>query len=129
MGTMRVEHAPSSAGLVRHRIAADLADRGVVDDSIAQVVLIASELVSNAIAHTPDAPGTPLGVTWELDPEAVTVGVSDPSPVLPSMRSAGVSAPDGRGLQIVAAVAEGWGVAPNPVGKRVWARVQVQRDE
>ncbi|MEO8889608.1 MAG: ATP-binding protein [Jatrophihabitantaceae bacterium] len=124
MGAIQVRHEPSSAALVRRRLTDDLAHEGVDPDSIDEVVLVASELVGNAVRHTPVGP---LDVTWDLDPNGVTVRVSDPSTTLPTLRTPLDTEPGGRGLTIVAAVSDDWGAYTLGSGKRVWAHVPVRR--
>ncbi|SFL06767.1 hypothetical protein SAMN05216275_15115 [Streptosporangium canum] len=46
--------------------------------------------------------------------------VTDRSAVWPALLSAGPDAEHGRGLAIVAAYADRWGVEPAPEGKTVW---------
>jgi anti-sigma regulatory factor (Ser/Thr protein kinase) len=121
---MQVRHEPSSAALVRRRLRAELAREGIDADSIDEVVLVASELVGNAVRHTPTGP---LEVTWEIDADGVTVRVADPSSILPTLRTPLDSEPRGRGLTIVAAVSDDWGAYPLGSGKRVWAHVPVRR--
>lgn len=121
---MQVRHEPSSAALVRSRLSEDLVSQGIDTDSIDEVVLVASELVGNAVRHTP--PG-PLDITWDIDPGGVTVRVADPSSTLPTLRAPLETEPGGRGLTIVAAVSDDWGAYPLGSGKRVWAHVPVRR--
>jgi anti-sigma regulatory factor (Ser/Thr protein kinase) len=123
---MQVPHATTSAALVRHEISADLALHGIDPASIEEVVLVASELVGNAVRHTHSANGTGLGVDWSLDDAGVTVQVSDPSAAEPAPRSPDESESGGRGLRIVEALADHWGVRPTDGGKRVWAHVPVR---
>lgn len=124
---MRVPHATASAALVRHELSADLALRGIDPDSIAEVALVASELVGNAVRHTHSSNGCGLGVDWALDDAGVTVQVSDPSATAPAPRRPSANEPGGRGLHIVAALADDWGVRPDDGGKRVWAHVPVRQ--
>lgn len=123
MGALAVRHDPTSAALVRHSIADDLAAESLSADSIADVVLVASELVGNAVRHTA-ASADDLGISWEVEDDAVTVRVTDPSDVPPRPRPAN-DYYGGRGLPIIAAIATEWGVRPLPAGKEVWARVAV----
>jgi anti-sigma regulatory factor (Ser/Thr protein kinase) len=120
-----VPHATTSAALVRHELSADLALRGIDPDSIDMVVLVASELVGNAVRHTPTADGG-LVVDWTIDGGGVTVQVADPSPAAPAPRDPADTEPGGRGLRIVQALADDWGVRPTDGGKRVWAHVPVR---
>lgn len=123
---MRVPHATTSAALVRHELSADLALHGIDPDSIAEIVLVASELVGNAVRHTHSVNGTGLAVDWALDDVGVTVQVADPSSAVPAPRAPGETEAGGRGLHIVEALADDWGVRPTDGGKRVWAHIPVR---
>lgn len=127
VGTLTVQHDVASAAVVRHSIADDLVGNGVHRDSIDDVVLVASELVGNAVVHTGAQPDE-LAVSWEIEPVTVVVRVTDTSPTLPRPSSADPNRPGGRGLAIVAAIASDWGVQRSRQGKQVWARVPVDRD-
>ena len=126
MGVLAVSPDPASAALVRRSIADDLAGRSIQQDSVDDVVLVASELVGNALVHGVVGSTSDLGVTWDIQPDAVVVGVSDDSPELPRRRRTTLSDAGGRGLSIVAAVALDWGVRRTGSGKFVWARVPIQ---
>jgi hypothetical protein len=54
---------------------------------------------------------------------ATRIAVSDPVRHPPRMRSAHPTASDGRGLAIVEALADRWGVEPLGSGKTVWAEL------
>lgn len=80
--------------------------------------LLVSELVTNAVLHTPAA-----RIRIDIDPEGsgVRVAVHDPVPRLD--RSPAPLAPSGDGgygLGIVEALATRWGVEEADTGKRVW---------
>ncbi|WP_107407960.1 ATP-binding protein [Streptomyces sp. CC53] len=94
--------------LVRRRIPVDTAD-------VAE--LLVSELVTNALLHT----GHGAVVTATLGPRALRVEVRDFVPELPDPY---VPVPDdgthGRGLLLVQALADAWGVHTQGVGKVVW---------
>lgn len=128
VGTLAVRHHATSAAVVRHSIADDLVGAEVARDSIDDVVLVASELVGNAVVHTgaDDAAGD-LDVSWELEPGAVVVRVADPSSDLPRPRTPDETVTGGRGLAIVAALASDWGVHRSASGKQVWARIPITR--
>ena len=80
-------------------------------------VLIASELATNAVLHARSAFTVQV---WPAE-GGITIEVSDDNPRLPSPGSAGPRDLSGRGLQLVAALAESWGINPADDGKSVWA--------
>lgn len=78
--------------------------------------LCASELATNAVLHA----GSPVLLVVALLPESVRVEVEDeaPGPLTPG--PLGGDAESGRGLAIVDAMTECWGVDQHPAGKSVW---------
>jgi two-component sensor histidine kinase len=114
----------TSVAKVRHEIAADLAGRSVAQTSVDDVVLVASELVGNAVVHASGADD--LDIAWDVQEGTVVVRVADTSAAQPVPRSAGPTDTRGRGLTIVAAIADDWGVRSVARGKEVWARVRVR---
>lgn len=123
VGALLVRHDPASAAHVRHQIAADLCSHSVTPDSVDDVVLVASELVGNAITHA--AAQGELDVAWDILGDSVIIRVSDSSQELPKARQPDPTATSGRGLSIIAALADEWGVLDAACGKQVWARVPV----
>ncbi|WP_327727942.1 ATP-binding protein [Streptomyces sp. NBC_00487] len=116
-----IPHDPRAASVVRAALRALLrATRlGCVADT---VELLASELVTNAYRHSP----TDAYVNVERTPETLTVSVWDhglgcPAPSEARQRSDDAEA--GRGLGIVEACADEWGVREYPYGKAVWFSV------
>ncbi|MFE0137321.1 ATP-binding protein [Streptomyces sp. NPDC059037] len=87
--------------------------------------LCTSELVTNALLHgtsTDDA----ILVRIELHNAQVLVEVHDGGEGTPRQRQVQNGSDDGRGLFLVSAVADGWGVAAREgPGKRVWAFFKV----
>jgi serine/threonine-protein kinase RsbW len=128
MGALQVRHVPASAALVRTRIRADLSSAGVTGDSLDSVLLVASELVGNAVRHAQPAASGMLEIEWDLDTACVVIQVGDHSHELPQRRQPTPDEPSGRGLAIVDALAESWGAETDRDGKRVWARIGVQRN-
>jgi anti-sigma regulatory factor (Ser/Thr protein kinase) len=78
--------------------------------------LIVSELVTNAIRYG-NAP-IPLRL---IRADALSCEVSDGSSTAPHLRRARVFDEGGRGLLLVAQVAERWGSRQTTAGKTIWA--------
>ncbi|MFG2650977.1 ATP-binding protein [Streptomyces sp. NPDC048436] len=96
---------------------------GHLDD----VVLIVSELVTNAVRHatTMDTADDSLCLVIDTDGRRTRVEVHDPARHHPHMRSATTQDDYGRGLAIIDALCPGaWGVSDTPDGKAVWAVVK-----
>ena len=78
--------------------------------------LLTSELVTNVIRHVRKS----MTVRAIFDGSRIRVEVEDPSPSLPLVMTADVTADHGRGLRIVEQLATAWGAVPHPEGKTVW---------
>jgi anti-sigma regulatory factor (Ser/Thr protein kinase) len=96
-----------------------LRDLGVRDRVVAAAAVVGTELVTNAIRHG-DAP---IEVRVDIDDHHVArLAVSDGSAKQPGVRR--VDDSGGRGLRLVGALSDSWGVdAEPPQGKTVWARL------
>ncbi len=107
---------PASAGIAR-RFANDvLTDWGVIELAD-QVSLCVSELVTNALIHT----ATDVELVLRLSTSAVRVEVVDQSDRLPIVRDRSQDGDTtGRGLTIVEAMADSWGIDTTNGGKSVW---------
>jgi anti-sigma regulatory factor (Ser/Thr protein kinase) len=91
------------------------------------VMLVAGELVANALEH-----GRPPVVLHAVSqqPHLVVVEVIDGGPPMElAPAPSAVGAVRGRGLAIVQALADEWGVRGTGRGKSVWARVSAPADE
>lgn len=83
-----------------------------VSTRIAECVpLVVSELVTNAIRHSPERP-TDFKIQLRIAyrPGVLAIGVSDPHPGTPVLRSAGPAESHGRGLRLVEAYCDEWTV-------------------
>jgi anti-sigma regulatory factor (Ser/Thr protein kinase) len=92
-------------------------------DRLADAVAIAAELVGNAVRHAAPLPGDVVRLAWRLLPDSsLEIRVTDGgAPVGPQLRTADTEEIDGRGLTIVAALADRWGVERDGLGQCVWA--------
>ncbi|GAA3823308.1 ATP-binding protein [Streptomyces phyllanthi] len=109
---------PRAASVVRAAVRAILSATrlGCVADT---VELLASELVTNAYHHSP----SDAYVSVEHTPDALTVSVWDHGTGTPAPSQRGDDAESGRGLAIVEACADEWGVREYPHGNAVWFSV------
>ncbi len=82
--------------------------------------LVISELVTNAISQGEGA----VRVMLDAGEGSLLVEVFDSGHRLPSLDDAPVDATSGRGLRLVDAVCDEWGVREELEGKTVWARVR-----
>jgi anti-anti-sigma factor len=95
-----------------------LPDTTVVD----RAVLLASELVTNAVVHA----RTDLRLRLELRGDWLHLAVRDGSPRLLRVVAADPHAPGGRGLWLVEQLATAWGINRHPDGtKVVWCTLKL----
>jgi serine phosphatase RsbU (regulator of sigma subunit)/anti-sigma regulatory factor (Ser/Thr protein kinase) len=88
--------------------------------------LLVSELATNAVIHG----GTPFRLAVARHTSTVIVEVSDTGTGEVSVHDPAASDPHGRGLRIVARLAQSWGVHNNgpSLGKTVWFRLDIGSD-
>jgi two-component sensor histidine kinase len=93
------------------------------------LVLVVSELVTNAVVHT-GCPAVlrlsmpvPDAVSGDTASVPVRVEVADASRTAPAPRHAGGEATNGRGLELVELLCDRWGWYPDGSGKRVWCEI------
>ncbi|MFB7656410.1 MULTISPECIES: ATP-binding protein [unclassified Streptomyces] len=99
-----------------------LADWGVADELTHAVVLLATELVTNAVLHCRISYAQ-VRVTLALDGPDLVLEVSDPDrDRLPRLHDPGPDDEGGRGLALVSALSDDWGCRQDPYTKCVWAR-------
>jgi anti-sigma regulatory factor (Ser/Thr protein kinase) len=93
-------------------------------DELDDVLVVVSELVTNAVVHAGTELVLELRTDLEDDPDAVEVRVSDSDPRTPGRRTLlGGVASQGRGIPLLAALSRRWGVDSRGDGKTVWAVV------
>lgn len=120
---------PSRASGVRTMVAEYLKGLGLTPEYVDNAVLATGELFANAIRHGTPGPGLTITVTIECTPHDLRVTVADRSSALPCPRTPDGAEESGRGLAIVAALADDWGIAPpepGTTGKRVWFALALQ---
>jgi anti-sigma regulatory factor (Ser/Thr protein kinase) len=114
----RSDDAPAKA---RRFVAAALASWDVAD-AFGDVLLITSELVTNAVRHAESN----VKVSIDLAGERVRLEVADLSEHLPVKAEIGAARDGGWGLHIVEHLCTRWGLEPRRGGKTVWCEVARQ---
>ena len=90
---------------------------GVSAELVDDVVLLVSELVTNAVIHG----RPPVEVRLRRSLDSVVLEVHDGATTLPRKQRPAPEDEHGRGLLLVALLADRWGTSPTPHGKSVWA--------
>jgi len=97
---------------------------GDVPRDIAEALeVMVSELATNSVKHA----ATQFTVRVDRDEDQIRIAVADTGPGQPAVRSPGPREPTGRGLRIVRALSDDWGVEPleHGRGKVVWFTVDI----
>jgi anti-sigma regulatory factor (Ser/Thr protein kinase) len=85
---------------------------------------VVSELVTNAMLHASPCEDGMLHVVMTIEADSITLSVSDGGSVtLPQVMRPPPLAPNGRGLDIVRALAREWGIREADDGNTVFAVV------
>ncbi len=88
-------------------------------EHVDSAVLVASELVTNAVLHA----RTAVTLRVALEGSTVRIEVFDENPRLPAVSPCPPEATSGRGLALVTAVSTAWGMENRSDGKVVWAEI------
>jgi len=126
---LAVQADPAEVGRARRWVRARLQGHGLDPDApVAEtLVLVVSELVTNAVVHTGCPAVLRLSMPVAVDGVAspVRVEVADSSHAAPAPRRAGSDedATNGRGLELVELLCDRWGWYPDGSGKRVWCEI------
>lgn len=123
--SIELDSDPEAPSRVRHAVTAVLDGWGCDPDTREDLLLVVSELVTNAIVHG----AAPIVVTMVQEPERIRVEVTDgateSSPH--SNPRPPTDAENGRGLSVVTRLAVAWGWRASPGrGKTVWAELPLR---
>ena len=136
-GYPKVATRTPGAGAESVRVARDFTcatlRRWGVDERSDDIVVVVSELLTNALRYTVPCPGT-VWPRWPvrlglLQPGPwVLCAVSDPSDEVPMPKEQCWFGESGRGLHVVSSLCDEWGCTPpGPRGKVVWAMFTSQQ--
>ncbi|MCW8380421.1 SpoIIE family protein phosphatase [Streptomyces justiciae] len=115
-----VWRVPQAVGHARRFTRRTLRSWNVPADAQDAVLLIVSELVTNALVHTDGR----VRLDLTLVNHRLRVAVADASPRTPvKPTSIGWEATGGRGILLVEAMSAAWGTVPVSGGKQVWSEV------
>ncbi|MDR2983930.1 MAG: ATP-binding protein [Nocardiopsaceae bacterium] len=98
-----------------------------LDDLVDEAVIVASELVTNAIRHgtrctTSSAVAPTVQLAWHRQADRIICVVTDSSDLAPRLEEADTTCESGRGLHVVHALTAAWGWAMlDACQKAVWA--------
>jgi anti-sigma regulatory factor (Ser/Thr protein kinase) len=113
-------HLPADPGApAQARHATDSALGDVATTVRQSALLVVSELVTNAVVHA----GEPLRLRVRRIRDQLRIELADGCPDVPVRHDPHPTQPSGRGLLLVASLADRWGNAPTPQGKLVWAEL------
>ncbi|MGI5376215.1 ATP-binding protein [Streptomyces sp. CA-251387] len=123
---LEIRPDPAEVGRARRWARSRLAGSGIgADEPLAEtLILLVSELVTNAVVHT----GCPAVLRLSLPGAAqesttVRLEVADRSDRAPVPRCADDDATGGRGLALVDGLADRWGWSSEGAGKRIWCEL------
>lgn len=119
-----VHSTPAAASSARQQIASGIRgwDACLDQELLSTAELVAAELLANAVRH---AGHGPISAAARLDDECLLIEVTDASPKVPRTGLPDTEAEGGRGLFLVAALADRHGIDRLPSGKRCWAEFKV----
>jgi len=123
---LEIRPDPAEVGRARRWARSRLAGSGIgADEPLAEtLILLVSELVTNAVVHT----GRPAVLRLSLPGEdagetTVRLEVTDRSERAPVPRCVDGEATGGRGLALVDGLADRWGWSAEGAGKRIWCEL------
>ena len=121
MEVIELDGDPDAPARGRHAVTAVLDSWGCDSDTRDNLLLVVSELVTNAVVHGAE----PIVVTLVRAPERIRVEVTDGADgSSPHTNRAAADAENGRGLGVVTRLATAWGWRASPGrGKTVWAEL------
>jgi anti-sigma regulatory factor (Ser/Thr protein kinase) len=126
---MQFSSTARCVSLVRRQVELHLNHWKYTQEDIERVLLVASELATNAVQHG-HVPGHLFEVALTSNSNTCLIEVSDASPRMPKALTPTAADERGRGLRLVTALSAQVGHQPrHPLGKTVWARLLCTSEE
>ncbi len=117
---------PESAGRAREALQVF---RGVLDeDSYADLLLLVSELIADAVHAEPDPAGKKVRLEAESRGARVRVAVIDAAPGYPLRSRRPEPGRPGFGIHLVQRLADRWGTQRAPTGTSVWLELAQEQE-
>jgi anti-sigma regulatory factor (Ser/Thr protein kinase) len=117
----RYAPVPGSCSAARRDLRAFLLPQGFDDDLVQDLLLVANELVANAVDHA----RTSFTVTVTLLGSVLRIEVADGSAEPPRLKPRDPSSARGHGLRVVDAISSAWSVTRTLTGKTVQADLAI----
>lgn len=114
----RAESVTAARGFVRNAL------NGQAQEVIDAAELMACELATNCVQHA----RTGFELVIEDSQGEIRIEVSDAGDGRPTLRSPTPEESSGRGLRIVQAMSDAWGIVPDTNGKSVWFTLSHESD-
>ena len=113
------EHEPVATVTrqIRRTLRTLLAGWGLAAEVVEDALLVVEELVTNVVDHA----HTRFQLAVRVTNQVLHVSVRDGASALPQVRPLDPDAARGRGLQVIASIAQQWGCDRHERGKTVWA--------
>ena len=118
---------PDAVPRARHFLTSILDSAGITDaaETAQDAKLVVTELVTNALLHA----RPPVAVRVALLDPGVRIEVADPFRLSPVRPRDNPEAMTGRGIALIEALSQRWGVEPATEGKVIWAELGLSRSE
>jgi anti-sigma regulatory factor (Ser/Thr protein kinase) len=120
----RIDGGPAAAGAARDLLTERLGETTSAT-ALHDLLLLTTELVTNAVRHADVDEQRTLGLSVAVDPTRVRVTVVDPGgPTNPQVQDLDITVPGGMGLFLVEQISSSWGVERGSGGSNsVWFEI------
>ncbi|MCW2914683.1 MAG: hypothetical protein JWN52_2751 [Actinomycetia bacterium] len=126
---VRLTNRAESARIARAEIVLTVRSLNLPADVAERAELGVSETATNAIVHAPGMPGSTLRLLAIRNRDRLRIEVHDGSRAFPRPRPAGDEDESGRGLQLLAHLADDHGTILTATGKAAWFEIVAWPDQ